>query len=89
MNADLNLDEFADFLSKQPRDQTYDFWCKECAIGSFLTAKEIAFKSLGTALWVDAHGFEHKIPAHFNIVSATKPYTYGAAADRALALLNR
>lgn len=87
MRNPLTLEAFADWLEKKPAAMFYEFHCKRCAIGSYLTEHGFPMKTLGTEMWVDKDGNKHPLPIGWNRIAMTSPHTYGDAAQRARAAL--
>lgn len=65
----------------------YDYWCDKCLIGQYLTAAQIKFTGICSRGWNDNSGF-HDFPSQdWNNLAIGYPRTFGAALQRAEALL--
>jgi len=85
----FKLDTLIAWLEKQPADKTYTYSepCG-CLLADYFT--QSGFSEVA----VDPFAFEHsggrtEIPADFDVVSCEGARTYGAALDRARALVQR
>ena len=76
----ISLESLIAWLEQQPADGTYD-WTKpdECLIACYLTSKLGILPEYSVSLY-------QSMP-HYHEIAAYEPYTFGAALERARAVL--
>lgn len=85
-----SLDNLIAWLRMQPAENTYDFWCNDCLLGTYFKRHGIPMESIGTqCILIRVPGQEHfnrqDLPAGFIAAAGDRHHdTYGAALDRAL-----
>lgn len=88
-----DLQNLIEWLEKKPAEGTYDFIdTRGCLLFQYLKAQGLPIESVGTTCWVDTTIIMHKdLPQSFVTVSSgvgwDDPRTFGAALDRARALV--
>ncbi len=82
MTNPLTREAFAEWCEKQPADKEYDYWCRNCAIGQFMTASGFEVEAVGLGRVITSDGEEFRIPRLLDRASFEEPRSFGALASR-------
>ena len=91
MNLDkvVNLEDINFWLEGQDPSVAYHYSDHQnCLISQFLRYKEVPFSSVGGYTWDDSDEKFHTIPLDVRMVTLSRPWTFGAAANRASFLIS-
>lgn len=82
MKPQLTIEAFADWCEKQPADEAYDFYAKDCAWGQFLTSLGVEYACVGFNTWTGSDGQRRCFPSGIAFPVEEEPHTFGALASR-------
>lgn len=83
----FSLEALVAWLEKQSRGLNYNYRCGDhCLIAQYLKSTGHGDCLLGGSFWYDQNNIRHDLPERINRIAVSKPWTLGAALQRALAL---
>ena len=88
----FSLDSLIGWLQRKPADEIYDY----SSCGDCLLARYFADKGFNNKIYVNTVAFHvednggkiHTLPQNFDEIARARPYTYGAALERAREFAN-